>query len=387
MRYIFLFIIAVFVFSCRETYVPNFGGKQAGEALVVEGFINASGISEYRLSYSVPSLTQGTAPNYENSAKLQIESESEIISQSSESLRDGNYKITHLPLDIAKKYRLRIFIGSNEYLSEFVPVLPSPSFSADWVRDDSGVGIFVNSSNNDSEYIKFDYEETWKFRTPWVSSLISDNGRMRTRNSNEFIHECFRTENSGTINLYTKENQGSTDGLSYRLIHIPNLSEKLGLEYSVLVKLYTVTAEGFNYWSTIKKNSENVGDIFGTLPVEVSGNIKNVKNPSEIVIGYVEAGSKLSSRIFINSTEFGTNNWTVENPAYSECQLLWTPLAEGPFFFANNPKFIPLYQDEQRIVVQPEPLVEIDIPVYRYTNTFCADCRERGTLEKPSFWP
>ncbi len=386
MKHTLVLLIAIFVFSCREAYIPNFGGKQAGEVLVVEGFINTNGTSEYRLSYSVPNLTQGTEPNYENSAKLQIESENGVVSQSSESLGVGNYKITHLPLDIAKKYRLRILIGSNEYLSEFVPALSSPSFSADWIRNDSGVDIFVNSSKNDSEYIKFDYEESWRFRTPWVSSLISDKGLLRTRTPNEYIHECYRTEYSGAINLYTKENQGITDSLSYRLIHIPNLSEKLGLEYSVLVKLHTITAAGFNYWSTIKKNSENVGDIFGTLPVEISGNISNVKNPSEKVIGYVEAGSKLSSRIFINSLDFGTNAWKVENQAYSECELFFVTVPGGPSLFATRPQLIPLYQD-MHIVYDEFGGILSSTPVYRYSNTFCGDCRERGTVQKPNFWP
>ena len=66
----------------------------------------------------------------------------------------------------------------------------------------------------------------------------------------------------------------------------------------------------------MKGNTEDVGSIFGSQPNQNHGNIHNVADSSEMVIGYIGAGSIQQQRIFIKNSECqraGTNRRIARN--------------------------------------------------------------------------
>ena len=93
---------------------------------------------------------------------------------------------------------------------------------------------------------------------------------------------------------------------------IPGDSEKLMTKYSVMVKQYALTKEAFDFWQTLKKNTESLGSIFDAQPSQLTGNIKNVNNPEEPVLGYISAGTVQQKRIFIAKAELP--NWKTKYP-------------------------------------------------------------------------
>jgi hypothetical protein len=152
--------------------------------------------------------------------------------------------------------------------------------------------------------------------------------------------------------------------------------------YSILVKQDALTAEGFNYWQNLKKNTEQLGSIFDAQPSELQGNIHCITNLSEPVIGYISAGSTSQLRIYVDNSELPT--WPV--PA-SEC-------AEKGYLFhdhdsAGRPTtpvrdFIYTGQIFVTGVIQPPGSV-----ILGYTGVedrACADCTLRGSNKRPSFW-
>src|SRR5690606_1813166 len=100
----------------------------------------------------------------------------------------GKYTIAHPVLDVDSRYRLRIEIGEETYLSDYVDVKISPAIGeVSWVETDEGVLIQVSTadSQDNSHYYRWEFEEAWRFTTPYVSILIYDydNARIRTRTS------------------------------------------------------------------------------------------------------------------------------------------------------------------------------------------------------------
>lgn len=60
-----------------------------------------------------------------------------------------------------------------------------------------------------------------------------------------------------------------------------------------------LTKDAFEYWRKVNILSNQVGSIFDTPPAEITGNIRNVNNPNEKVLGYFQASNEVISRFFI----------------------------------------------------------------------------------------
>ena len=65
-------------------------------------------------------------------------------------------------------------------------------------------------------------------------------------------------------------------------------SDRLLIHYSILVKQHSISKEEYDFWNNIKQVNEAGDDIFGKQPYMVDGNIHNISNPDEKVLGYFQ---------------------------------------------------------------------------------------------------
>ncbi len=84
------------------------------------------------------------------------------------------------------------------------------------------------------------------------------------------------------------------DGLRFASRRLP--SDK---KYFAEIKQYQIDEPAFDFFNTIKTLGEIDGEIFDPLPLSVRGNINNVNDPEEIVIGYFGAFSVQKKEVFI----------------------------------------------------------------------------------------
>ncbi len=380
-----LYILLVLLTGCTEPYIPELKDKAVQKTLIIEGYINADGNSEYTLGYIAP-LYESVDSSYTqvNNARLSIEEENGETFNDFSYTGDSRYVINHPSLRPNSKYRLRIIIGSREYLSEYVPLLTSPEIEKlDWKQNyDEGVRFYLDTQADDEAHYRWEFEETWRFKAPQQSLFIFDGTEIRPRTVDEqYPATCYISQNSPGIYLHTTEAQDQNIITDFNIHFIPNYSEKLAFRYSLLVKQYILSREAYAYWSLVKKNSEDIGDIFGTMPTELTGNILCISHPEEKVVGIVEAGKIAKKRIFIDFTDFRI-------PWIDKYEYPWTCadtagmvlISESPVFFAakGNEYFVPL--DEASFPPLTNPLF------YSYANIRCVDCSLRGSKEPPPFW-
>lgn len=378
----YILLISALFIKCTEPYIPELKDSDSGKTLMVEGYINADGNSEYILGYIAP-LSQEVDSTYTlvSNAQITIEEENGSVFKDFTYEGKSRYIIHHPALKLNSKYRLRIKTGSREYLSDFVPVLVSPEIdSLRWKQDiNEGVHFYVDT-HGDQAYYRWTYEEAWRFQVPNKSFFLFDGTRVRERAPEEYYpHFCYMSEKSSGIHLYTTEAQSENTVKDFNLHFIPNRSQKLGMRYSILVKQYALSKEAFGYWSLVKKNSEEIGDIFGTMPTELVGNIACISHPAEKVIGMIEAGKIAEKRIFLDYQDF-VIPWAYTYTYYGRCVLTTDFMVikrEANAFFAANPNYIPV--DETGY--NPGALTH-----YSYSTEACLDCRYRGTEEPPAFW-
>jgi len=173
------------------------------------------------------------------------------------------------------------------------------------------------------------------------------------------------------------------------LLLIPRNSDKLMVEYSVIATQCGLSDSAYNYLLLMQSNTENLGSIFDPLPSALKGNIQCVTDPSQTVVGFVNASGSQQKRVFINSPA----DWD----DYPTCYLKDTVLPKDPvilaWYFADvTPHPVPIGPNGD----PDPPPSELYIPLGSslmppgWTSNIeeCIDCRLKGgSTTKPSFWP
>ncbi len=378
-------IIAIWALGCKKPYTPNIISSN-NNYLVVEGNINTGTDSTtIRLSRTV-NLSSGVNINPELNATVAIQ-DNQNQTYNLHSIGGGIYTSAILTLDNTRTYRLNITTSDGKtYQSDYVPAMASPPIdSIGFTVQNNGIQIYVNTHdpNNKTHYYRWDYNETWIFHARYESDYISnDSTDLVIRPINKQIYQCWGSSISTVITLGSSAKLAQDVIYQSPIIFIPSTSEKIESRYSILLKQYAMTSDGYNYYSILKKNTEQLGSIFDAQPSQLTGNIHCTTDATLPVIGYITAGAIQQKRVYINNSQLPT--W---QPTYPyDCGL------DTALYMTKPPQSI--NQVLQILVPQPNS----DIPVYAifgngpnpigytYSDPECTDCSIRGTLIKPSFW-
>ncbi|PRY12639.1 uncharacterized protein DUF4249 [Pontibacter ummariensis] len=368
-------VLMLLLSSCVEPYEPEVI-QARNSFLVVSGFLNVNGPTTIQLSRT-QNLSDQSMPIFEERASVFIEEEQGGQHRLWE-LGSGTYTISGLDLNVGSKYRLFIRTAAGkEYASDYVAVKQTPAIDeVSWEAGSEGLEIFVSTHDpkNDTWYYRWEYEDTWEYTSAYDTNLKFVNGEVVYREYGELgIYRCWRTEASKTIKLGTSTKLSQDVIHAYPLLSVPSNSSKLLYKYSVLVKQYALTREAYQYWETLKKNTESIGTLFDPLPSQLTGNIHSLSDPSELVVGYIAASSVQEKRLFVSNDEL-PKNW---RGTYPTCVLDTIPVAEAPDYFETG------YNMPVGEIMPPMGTVVTD---YTYAKKECVDCRLFGTNIKPDFW-
>lgn len=358
---------------CKEPYNPPVGA-QSLHYLVVDGtIINGQDSTIIKLSRT-RDFENASSTSPELSAQLTISGEAGE-SFSLLELGNGRYGIDKLNLNNGEKYQLNIVASDGrQYLSDKVTLKPTPAIdSVTWRQDSAGVTIYVNTHDpqNSTKYYRWDYRETWQYRAEFQTYADIQNGVPVART--EQIYECWSSSNSSDIEVASSVKLSQDIIFQNPIATVPTGSEKLGVEYSILVRQYAISEQAYNYWVNLKKNTEQLGTLFDGQPSQLNSNLHCVNFPNEPVLGFIEASSIDSQRIFISKNS--VSQWNYK--AYTkECeQRGFSDLDSIQYFFPDN--------KPRRYV-----FLGINLGTYLYSTLMCGDCRDHGGVNmKPPFWP
>jgi hypothetical protein len=395
---IMLLTILVAAISCRKPYDPPAINGPRGY-LVVEGVINAGSDSTVIKMSRTVNLDSLTGSQPELHATLTVQGDNNTSYPLTET-GNGRYACPGLNLDNTHQYHLQIKTANNEvYLSDYLPVLNAPpidsvSYDTKGALTIPGLNVYVSTHDPAGKviYYRWAYSESWIFSANFASQFYSNGDTVLLRTlPSQNITDCWGVDTSNSILL------GSSAKLSQDVIYkrpltsIASTSEKVEDEYSILVTQYALTADAYNFYTNMQKNTESLGSVFDPEPSQINGNIICTTNPSEPVIGYISVGASAGKRIFVTTKQLP--NWGTI-PYYTNCKLEFTSGGQCCLFdnggynevndyinynigHYSNP-FIPIAQ------IQLCPYC----PVIGYTAATrqCADCTLRGTNKRPAFW-
>lgn len=367
---------------CIEPFDPPVSDFQ--DLLVIEGTItNSAEPQQVLISRSIPIDTNQFIP--ENGADVKI-----IDDMGGEyQLLPTGEGIYQTPVDfqgiVGHTYQLFVTTGSGEIIQSdpitmsSVPKIDSISWEVTSKLNDDGnwidgIQIYINTHdpNNETWNYRWQWEETWEFNTKYHSLYKwASNGDVEERSEN--IYTCWSTYNSQNI-LIGSSGKLTTDIISKQPIHYVSSSgsNRLSKKYSILVKQYALSEAAWLFWQQMGKMNQDLGSLFAPQATAVKGNLKNITNPENPVIGYFDASAVDEMRLFITNKELGDMRVYT---GYHNCTfdtLLLAQIQDFPYKNYFNPLDL--------VYVMVFPLG------YSLSSVECSDCRLHGVNIKPDFW-
>jgi hypothetical protein len=184
--------------------------------------------------------------------------------------------------------------------------------------------------------------------------------------------QCWIT---GHVNaIYTLDAANMTnETYTYMPLHfVTNETQRLSYGYSLLVRQHSMDAPAFRYWDELKKNSQSQSGLYDRLPSITPGNISNINDPDERILGFFGVSGLTERRFFVKDVE-GLQKYDVR---------FCYPYPEQPRYRYLMTADLPVYVSR---AIDPETgSLHTGETVHR-----CLDCRVRegSSGDPPDFWP
>jgi hypothetical protein len=393
-------LIFLFTFcTCIDSYSPKLNGYES--LLVVEGLISDE-ITTYTVRLSRTLQEQNSSPEVVSDAALSITDDignTIYLNNSGNGLYKtdsteftgipGRTYVLHIETNDGRKYE------SDPYLMQTVPDIDSIYFARDQelvnnaTEIQDGIRIFLDSKPGDNnQYYRWDFKEAWKFKIPSPKrfNYINVNKIIPVSQVNQY---CWKERRSDVI-LIRSVYSGQADRIEKEPIFFiaSNKSDRLMLEYSILVKQYSVSRQEYDFWYNLKHVDDSGGDIFATQPFPVISNIHNIDDIKEKVLGYFQVSSvkrKMKNILFSDIVDLGLpyfHNASCERIEKGPKDFPW-PENSPPLTFDD---IYSMYTTSGFSFIEPmyiEGTNMLDKLVFAKSE--CADCSLTGTLIRPDF--
>lgn len=391
----FQIFILSFIVSCIEPYEINTGNYN--NLLVVDGLItNENKTHMVKLSRSVKNLNQKAEKV--SGARVFITDDLGNYFYLAES-GEGVYVTdsTDLMPQTGRTYQLTIETPEGKsYVSSPTTMLPQTEIDNLYFRKDkewdlnnqnenTGISIFLDGLSYKGAYIRWTYEETWKFKIPYPSPYTFNDDRQLIQIT-PINYICWKKNFSNNISVQAFGQFANEKIKDKKLLFIPTkLNDKLTMRYSVLVKQMSISKDEYYYWEKLKTANEEVGNVFGTQPFGVTGNISCLTDKEEPVLGYFQVASVATHRLYINSSELDI----LDLPNYNssgQCEIQ-SILVDRKNYWSVYEIYEKLVLNNSHRIIEPiYDLWGIQITGLILTDAICTDCSLTGDPQKPYFW-
>ncbi len=389
-RTVYLSIIGVMILAlgCRKAFNPVVDQTDVN-ILVVEGMINTGTDSTIiKLSRTVP-VGNKTTSSPETKAVITVENAQAIVLTLTENGK-GIYSAPPKTLDNTKKYCLRIRTSNGKvYLSDLVDAKVTPPIdSIGFLIKDDKLHVYANThdANNNTRYYRYSFRETWMFQAKYPSNFITNGKEIVGRTMAQGIFTCFATDTSAYTLINSTAQLSQDVAFQVPIDVIDATSEKISVKYSILLRQQGLTKEAYVFFENLKKNTELLGSIFDAQPSQLTGNIHNIADPSEPVIGYMTAGTTQQKRIFIPKTAL-PKSFITKYPYGCELDSAFNgPIPpERVHSTYTIETLIPIKNPIESVIILPFVSMAHE-QGWLFTDRVCGDCTMRGTIKQPPFW-
>jgi hypothetical protein len=229
----------------------------------------------------------------------------------------------------------------------------------------------LDAQNMDSRYFRWEAIESYEYHAPYPIEWFYDGQLHHILPPDKSRQKCWKTEMVNSIFTLTTKNLSVNKFDLIPLHFVDNVSSsRLVYGYSLLLRQYAQSEAAFDYWEKLRVNSVGQGGLYEKQPLVIKGNLHNITNPGQEILGFFSASTISYKRIFVKNIE---NLPSEYNPGCSvageeprRTGLKGIPKSMYPAY---------LYATQYSYV-----LIILD--------NYCYDCLTLGgDTIKPAFWP
>jgi hypothetical protein len=373
-------VLILLASSCIKQYVPEINTKDL-QKYVVSGQVTTAGSQQ---TVNVSRTSPVGDPKYIPVSNCQVKIIDDRGNEFPASyVSNGDYTTTISPEFLVAGVSFKVTVitpDGTEISSEFDQLNTCPEVdSVYYVRKDvvasnstefiKGIQIYIdlNTKGTSSRYYRWEAIETWEYHADYPLTGYYD-GVIHRIDADFSRFTCWSTLAVPDIfTLSTTDVQGDKY-LRFPLQFVGNHTSRLMYGYSLLIRQYALSEAAYNYWDELRINNKQQGGLYTKQPLAIKGNMHNVTDPKEEVLGFFTVADVRTKRIFIRPIpdlpmDFGTS-----------CIIDTVPARSG--FSAYKPSTYPLYL-----------LITSNLPMMILSEV-CVNCLKLGgTNVKPDFWP
>ncbi len=307
-RFFIWIILLLLCGSCIDPFQPVINETQ--ESLVINGVItDQPGIHKVTISMSTPY----NEPSFEPISGCVVRVEDDLGDMVVYTEANPGVYETYLDasfLAINRSYTLFINTpGGQEYQSSYDTLLACPSIDTIYYEVESqgtsdpnvthhGIQFFSNLTGSDetSRNVRWLLEETWEYDAAAYATHIWYGGPVFPIMS-DTLTTCYMSD--PILGLFSASTRYLTEN---RLVHnklnyVSAETPRLKVQYSLLVKQHSLTNEIYHYWERMESQTADGGGLYETQPSSIIGNIYNIHNAAEKVLGCFYASQQKSKRL------------------------------------------------------------------------------------------
>ena len=297
----------------------------------------------------------------------------------------GRYQAEFYQGDVqyGRAYMLRVISNDGKvYESDYQTIKPAPQIDSvtavaeTKITAEDPVGLYgyqfyVNTSDptGNTRYYRWSMEETWEYHAPFEVAFMYDGVLHANYSFPDDRSKCWKTMEVPGIYSATSRDIANDVLKNVKLNYVSTGTNRLKVRYSLLVKQYALSAEGYEFWSGLEKQTQESGGLYESQPYMIRGNITCVSNPGEVALGFFSASGVSQKRIFVDPPR----HYVYDLPCLGDTITKRNPIEDYP------KSSYPVY------------LFKIYLPhglfLMAAAERRCFDCLERGgTNIRPDFW-
>lgn len=314
----FGFWIALVLLLCSTACVDQISfplEKSESERLIVSGLItNEKGTKRIFLSTTTaanrPPLfvngyyTQNDAPRPVQNAQITLwRAGQPLLGDPFQEVRPGVYEYElEESLEEGIPYFVQIQVGGKTYRSA-AQVMPSIlgkddlsfSFERARIADNPDAAQLILKTELTLPQVTGEYYLRWDVEEAYFWDLTFFPNPFNTPPPNCIVFDFPDPERITLVNgkMLNLPGGKSTQILAQRPVDQSFLSR-----HFFTVRQLSITKEAFTYWQQIREVVNNSGSVFDSPPAAIRGNVSNVKDPSEVILGFLEVAKAKETRLF-----------------------------------------------------------------------------------------
>lgn len=225
-----------------------------------------------------------------------------------------------------------------------------------------------SASPEDGKFYHWKCTETYEYHSDYPLEFYYDFWGVHQVSPPDYSKMiCYRTAVIEEIYSLSTLDLATPTFNRYPLNFVRDNSNRLEILYSLLVEQTSLSIDAYNYWNKLGVNLGQTGGLYTSQPLAIKGNLVNTSNLENEVLGFFQASTLASRRVFIEPLD------ELELEYNNPCQinglrfgLIEIPRSEYPaYLFASGGDWVEATMTKN-----------------------CVDCtREGGVTTKPDYWP